>query len=243
MIIADGVTDEDITTVAEAVKDADFPVLSVDPGPFTAAMAIARVGVPQQEGSIFAVVGSVTEATQQQLQTLTLAHTCHFVRADCPLLANPATRETEIARIASAIAAAPASARILGVCTAQLPEHVCSLHELGAQFGLAQHEVSESINDALAEVALRLLQKNELRLGGIFVSGGEVTVTVTRRLQAAGLRVRDEVLPLAMYGSLIGGLYPDLPIVTKGGFVGDAHGMTQCMDYLIAKISARTYSM
>jgi uncharacterized protein YgbK (DUF1537 family) len=78
-------------------------------------------------------------------------------------------------------------------------------------------------------------------LGGLYVSGGEVTVTVTRRLQAAGLRVRDAVLPLAMYGNLIGGLHPDLPIVTKGGFVGDAHGMTQCMDYLIAKLSTRTH--
>jgi len=232
MIIADSATDEDIATVAEAVKDVDFPVLSVDPGPFTAAMAVARVDVPQQEGRILAVVGSVTEATQRQLQTLTLAHMCHFVRADCPLLANPATRETEIARIAPAIAAAPANAGILGVCTAQQPDQVCNLHELGARHGLAQHEVSESINDALAEVALRLLQRNELRLGGIYVSGGEVTVTVTRRLQAAGLRVRDEVLPLAMYGNLIGGLYPDLPIVTKGGFVGDVHGLTQCMDYL-----------
>jgi uncharacterized protein YgbK (DUF1537 family) len=240
MIVADSASDEDIMTLAEAVNGVDFPVLAVDPGPFAAAMTVARVGVPQQEERVFAVVGSVTESTQEQLKTLALAHDCHFVRADCPLLANPATRETEIARIASAIAAAPEDAKILGVCTAERPEHVCSLRELGARFGLARHEVSESINDALAEVALRLLRRSELRIGGIYVSGGEVTVTVTRRLEAAGLCVRDEVLPLAMYGSLIGGLYPGLPIVTKGGFVGDAHGLAQCMDYLSARISSRT---
>ncbi|MDR0467032.1 MAG: four-carbon acid sugar kinase family protein [Deltaproteobacteria bacterium] len=233
MIVADAATNEDIASLAEAVRDVDFPVLAVDPGPFSAAMGVARVGAPQQEGRILAVVGSVTEATQQQLETLSLARNCHFVLADCGLLVNPATREAEIARIAPAIAAAPPDAAILGVCAARRPEHVRNLSELGAQFQLARHEVSESINNALAEVAFRLLRKSELHIAGLYVSGGEATTTVTRRLQAAGLRVRDEVLPLAMFGSLIGGLYPDLPVVTKGGFVGDAHGLTQCVDYLI----------
>jgi uncharacterized protein YgbK (DUF1537 family) len=183
-------------------------------------------------------VGSVTELTQRQLEALALAHDCHVVRADCALLVNPATRGTEMARVVSALAAAPAGAGILGVCTAQRPEHVWSLHELGTRYGLAGHELSRSINEALAEIALQVLRRSELRLGGLYSSGGEVTETVTRKLQAAGLCVRDEVLPLAMYGSLIGGPYSGLPIVTKGGFVGDAYGLAQCMDYLIAKISA-----
>jgi uncharacterized protein YgbK (DUF1537 family) len=138
----------------------------------------------------------------------------------------------------SAVAAAPVDAEILGVCTVQRPEHVCSLHELGLRHGLARHEVSENINEALAEIALRLLRETGLRLSGIYTSGGEVTVAVTRSLKAVGLRVLDMVLPLATYGSLVGGLYPGLPVITKGGFVGDAHGLVQCMDYLIAALSA-----
>ena len=255
MIVADGATDEDITTVAAAVQDADFPLLAVDPGPFTAALAVVRLGVKRGSSDskprhcqkravahprILAVVGSAIELTQQQLAALILAHTCHFVRAECTLLANPATREAEIVRVASTVAVAPAQTKILGVCTAQRPEHVYNLRELGAQYGLAQHELSEVINGALAEIALRLLQGDGLRLGGIYASGGEVTVTLTRKLQAAGLWVRDSVLPLATYGSLIGGLYPDLPIITKGGFVGDVHGLTQCMEYMIAALAAQT---
>jgi uncharacterized protein YgbK (DUF1537 family) len=187
-------------------------------------------------------VGSATELTQRQLETLALARDCRIVRAECTLLANPATRETEIARIAAAIADAPAQAPILCVCTVQRPEHVCSLHELGLRHGLAQHELSEGINEALAEIAFRLLRGGGLRLGGVYTSGGEVTVAVTRRLQAAGLRVRDMVLPLATYGSLVGGLHPGLPIITKGGFVGDARGLVQCMDYLAAALAAGTRS-
>lgn len=84
------------------------------------------------------------------------------------------------------------------------------------------------------------LQKKELRLGGLYTSGGEVTVAVARRLRASGFSVRGEVLPLAVYGRLIGGEYPDFPMVTKGGFVGDSESIVQCVNYLFTKISTQT---
>ena len=51
--------------------------------------------------------------------------------------------------------------------------------------------------------------------------------------------MRDQVLPLAVYGHIIGGEHPDLPMITKGGFVGDKDSLVECMEYLFTKISSR----
>lgn len=242
MVVLDGATDAEITTAAEALRSVDFPVLAVDPGPFTAALAAVKAGVPSRvvEDRVLAIVGSVTELTQRQLEALRVEHPCHIVRADCTRLLNPSTREEEISSLVRRVAQAPADAKIVGVCTAECATDVQSLTELGAQYGLVQHQASDAINAALAEVCARLLAEPALQIGGLYTSGGEVTVAVTTRLEAGGFSVRDEIIPLAVYGRLIQGLYPDLPMVTKGGFVGDSKGLIQCLDYLIAKISTRT---
>lgn len=242
MVVLDGATDAEITTAAEALRSVDFPVLAVDPGPFTAALAAVKAGVPSRvvEDRVLAIVGSVTELTQRQLEALRVEHPCHIVRADCTRLLNPSTREEEISTLVRRVAQAPADAKIVGVCTAECATDVQSLTDLGAQYGLVQHQASDAINAALAEVCARLLAEPALQIGGLYTSGGEVTVAVTTRLEAGGFSVRDEIIPLAVYGRLIQGLYPDLPMVTKGGFVGDSKGLIQCLDYLIAKISTRT---
>jgi uncharacterized protein YgbK (DUF1537 family) len=102
------------------------------------------------------------------------------------------------------------------------------------------HEVSARINSGLAEVSAALLGAPDSRIGGLYTSGGEVTLAVARRLGAVGFSVRDEVLPLAVYGRLVQGTCHDLPIVTKGGFVGDTRSLVDCVRYLKTKISTRT---
>ena len=92
---------------------------------------------------------------------------------------------------------------------------------------------------ALAHVAQETLKNESLRIGGLYTSGGEVTVSVMRALETGGFSVRVMVLPLAVYGHIIGGQHPDLPMITKGGFVGDKDSLVECMEYLFTKISSR----
>jgi len=40
------------------------------------------------------------------------------------------------------------------------------------------------------------------------------------------------VVPLAVAGSLVGGPWDGLQVVTKGGLVGDASTMVACIDHL-----------
>jgi hypothetical protein len=46
------------------------------------------------------------------------------------------------------------------------------------------------------------------------------------------------VVPLAVAGSLVGGPWDGLPVVTKGGLVGDAGTTVACLDHLRSNADA-----
>jgi uncharacterized protein YgbK (DUF1537 family) len=96
-------------------------------------------------------------------------------------------------------------------------------------------EVSNLINTSLAEITYQILGKNSA-FQGIYTSGGDITVAVSKKFQTAGIRLLDEVVPLAAYGEFIAGDYDGLKIITKGGMVGDKNAMITCMRYLKEKL-------
>lgn len=242
ILVFDAVTNDDIADIAEAFRETPFPVVAVDPGPFTAELAAKRIAPSGVEFTdrVLAVIGSTSELTRRQIEALRLAHEVHMVRLDCKALLNPVKREAEIASAVAAIAKAPDSATVLGVCTAERAEDVFSMDELSKTMNMAPSNISESINAALAAIAEQILAKPELKIGGLYTSGGEVTVSTIRRLGGQGFSVRDQVIPLAVYGHLLGGKAPDTPMITKGGFVGDTGSLVHCIEYLFAKISTKT---
>lgn len=241
-VVCDAVSDDDIAVIAQSLADAPYPLVSLDPGPFTSELAAARIEAPRAEfeNRIFLTVGSTSELTRVQLETLRLAHPCHIVSMDVrKVLAGEAESQAECRRVLEAVFAAPEEAKVLGVCTAASKEDVFSMQEMSQTLGIAPSEISRRINMALAHVAQEALKNESLRIGGLYTSGGEVTVSVMRTLKAGGFSVRIMVLPLAVYGHIIGGEHPDLPMITKGGFVGDKDSLVECMEYLFTKISSR----
>ena len=241
-VVCDAVSDDDIAVIAQSLADAPYPLVSLDPGPFTSELAAARIEAHRAEfeNRIFLTVGSTSELTRVQLETLRLAHPCHIVSMDVrKVLAGEAESQAECRRVLEAVFAAPEEAKVLGVCTAASKEDVFSMQEMSQTLGIAPSEISRRINMALAHVAQEALKNENLRIGGLYTSGGEVTVSVMRTLKAGGFSVRIMVLPLAVYGHIIGGEHPDLPMITKGGFVGDKDSLVECMEYLFTKISSR----
>ena len=245
IIVCDAVTDEDITTIAESLRNAPFRIVSVDPGPFTATLAAVRVSTPRAafDDRVLLVVGSTTELTRRQLEALRLAHPTHICKVDCNALLQENLREAEIRRVVEDLLASPPEAEVLGVCTVERIEDIFPMEDVARSMGITSNQVSVRITQALSAITRRLLEHSDLRIGGLYTSGGEVTVSTIRELDAKGFSVRDEVLPLAVYGRLIQGLYPDFPMVTKGGFVGGTESLVQCIEYLFTKISTRKHQL
>jgi uncharacterized protein YgbK (DUF1537 family) len=91
-------------------------------------------------------------------------------------------------------------------------------------------EEAEAIPSALARSVRRALE--EQAVGGVYTTGGDLTAALLSELGSHGLEVTDEVVPLAVSGSVVGGPWDGLPIVTKGGLIGDAGTTIACIDHL-----------
>ena len=89
--------------------------------------------------------------------------------------------------------------------------------------------------DRAAEIAMRIFTA-EPTFRAMYTSGGDITVAVCERFGTAGLRLMDEVLPLAAYGTFLEGSFNGVHIITKGGSQGDSTAINQCITYLKEKL-------
>ena len=239
VIVVDATTDEDITKIAKAVKNYKLNIVTVDPGPFTAAVAKEYLEVPSVSPGqkVMLTVGSVSNLTRKQLDELRLEHSPLLVEADAKKLIYDNSKKEEIQRIVNKLINDMAEYEVIGVITTKNENEILNLSLIAKDLNITEDEVSQRINNGLAEITTTLLEKTESQIGGLYTSGGDVTVAVCNALGCAGIEVKDEVLPLAVYGRLRKGIYNNTPVITKGGLVGDEKALIKCVNYLLTKLS------
>ncbi|HCM13813.1 MAG TPA: Hrp-dependent type III effector protein, partial [Lachnospiraceae bacterium] len=98
-------------------------------------------------------------------------------------------------------------------------------------------ECAAYLAKAIAEIIFRIKSKLGNEIGGLYISGGDISTAFCEKVKAVGFDVQDEVVPLAIYSKLLGGAFDQTPIITKGGLVGDDTTLITCVDYLRNKIS------
>ena len=228
VIIADAMTNDHIDLIAGAMVDLSREIakapgslvdgqrlewVSIDPGP--GSLALARALLPAHEtGVILGVSGSATEVTRAQLATLDDDPTITVLRA--------VLDEDNLPDVEATVAAirAVTSARAIIVATVL---DASDLLELTA-------EQSDLIPHRLARITARAVEASAV--SGLYTTGGDVTVAVLRVLGAVGMEIEREIIPLAAGGHIVGGSAAGLPIVTKGGLIGDPDTGVLCFDHL-----------
>ncbi len=238
VIIVDATTNEDITKIAKAVKNTGLNVIAVDPGPFTAALAeeyleVPKVG-PGQKAML--TIGSISNLTKKQLDEFKLEYSAFIAEVDASNFLYETTRNDEVNKAVSEILDVLIEFPVIGVTTLSEGK-ILNLGKAAKELKISEDEVSQKISNGLAEITLKVLEKSQSLIGGLYTSGGDVTVAVCNSLRAAGIEVKDEVLPLAVYGRIIDGKYHNMPIITKGGLIGDERALIKCVSYLLTKLS------
>lgn len=151
-------------------------------------------------------------------------------------LKNDDRRSKEIDRVVSEITN---NCGNYDVCTVIgdgiMPENRIDFTPYANRYHCSQDEVSERINSSFAEITYKILKSNNA-FQGIYTSGGDITVAVSRKFKTAGIRLLDEVIPLAAYGEFISGEFDGLKIITKGGMAGDKNALNVCIHYLKEKL-------
>lgn len=248
VIIADALTEDHLRDVAEAAVEADPEVMwvGIDPGP--GSLAIARAMGARSAAAappLLAVAGSATELTRSQLQRVLGERRTTLVRP-APRAEGSAVPDVEAT--AAAVGAAVRRARpgeIVLLASVVHPEDVRELSDAE----------SDALPEALGRIAAQVVSANDgpvtaagpdpqagpgPAIGGLYTTGGDITTSVLAALGAAGMEIDEEVVPLAAAGSLVGGPWAGLPIVTKGGLVGDAGTALACLDHLSGMVRMRT---
>ncbi len=221
VVVSDALTEEHLAKLARAaVQAADHSMVwvSVDSGPGTRALAraleIRAAGTPSP---LLAVSGSATELTRLQLARLCAVRDVVVVR---PVLDGVVP---DVDATAATLDTAIANARVGQIVLLTSVLEAADLVEVDSM-------AAERIPWALVRAVRCVLERQSV--GGLYATGGDVAAALLANVGADGLDVETEVVPLAVAGSLVSGPHTGLPIVTKGGLIGDEDTAVLCLDHL-----------
>lgn len=246
VIVVDGITLEDVETIAKACIALKWNVVAVDPGPFTAKLAYERglIGVEEpnipetadEEGkTVLIAAGSATPVTKKQMEVL--CEDERHVRISVepiPLIngGDEAVAEAERAvELAKEMFQEGSQPRAILFETA-LHGELLNLDEEDKKRGYASGMSANRINAGLGTIITKLMERvGRDRVAGLYTTGGDTMVNVCYQLGVECIQVMDYVIPQADVGRLVGS-YDGLPVVGKGGLTGNDRTACDIVDRL-----------
>lgn len=240
IIIFDAITQEDIDLISDSVIESGIRFIAVDPGAFIATLT-QKLVVPSESRTmqrILTVVGSVNPVAKVQMENFWLAQPVYNVFVETKQFLNgEEAREKEICRVTEDILAHRDSGRLFSVTVDGIyPENRLNFPVYAEKLKISVDEVSDLINQSMAEITCRLLKADDT-FTGLYASGGDVTAAICKQCHAIGLNLIDEVIPLAACGSFMKGDFPHKLIVTKGGMTGSPDAINTCIARLKALLN------
>lgn len=232
IIIFDAITDNDLHLIAKAVVDSKVKFVAVDPGVFTGAICKQLLMKPkhERENKVLVVVGSVNAVAADQVFNFLEHQNPHNVFMDVEaFIKDDSSRQTEINRVTEEALKGGNLVSIVG--SGIYPKNRIDFPKYEKSLNLTIESISNIINDAIAEITYQILSADH-SFTGLYTSGGDISVSVCKRLGAYGLELYHEVQPLASFVRLKGGQFDGLKNITKGGMVGDKNALNVCINYL-----------
>ena len=229
VLIFDAVNNEDIIKISKAIIHSDINIITVDPGPFTLYYSKELQKKNHLEKKILMVIGSVTATTKKQIEYILQEEDIFLVKMKVEDFFEKETCLKEIERVISFIKKGIASYDLFLVTTSPIgDEKKADLQKLAKNLNTTVEEISKIIANTLTETVVKILKETE-KFEGVYSSGGDITIALLEKLKAIGVEIREEVIPLAAYGRIIGGDFSNLKLVSKGGMVGDETVIKLCL--------------
>ena len=229
VLIFDAVNNEDIIKISKAIIHSDINIITVDPGPFTLYYSRELQKKNHLEKKILMVIGSVTATTKKQIEYILQEEDIFLVKMKVEDFFEKETCLKEIERVISYIKKGIASYDLFLVTTSPIgDEKKADLQKLAENLNTTVEEISKIIANTLTETVVKILKETE-KFEGVYSSGGDITIALLEKLKAIGVEIREEVIPLAAYGRIIGGDFSNLKLVSKGGMVGDEKTIKLCL--------------
>ncbi|MFE1245850.1 four-carbon acid sugar kinase family protein [Fictibacillus sp. NPDC058756] len=239
IIVIDAITDDQIKLIAETMGSFNHSFIPVDPGPLTSCYVKEKYKKRNTSPKIIVSVGSCTNVIGKQLNHLirTMNVKPVVVVPEKLISLDMEVRTAELSRAVQEGLRRTKNEDITLVTTYQADKQLLDLKTLAKEQGTSEESLAKRITDGLALITQKIIQGSETVISGCFSSGGDVTASICAAGKTYGIQLLDEVFPLAAYGRLIGGYLDGLPIITKGGLVGEDDAITRSVQYLIQQVN------
>lgn len=238
IIVFDAISFTDIGSIAEAIHNLGISWIAVDPGPFTQkACELAYSGrrrtTKKNSGKVFFVAASASDLTRNQLAHLQDQCSAKITDVDIRHFLDTDDEQPFENDIANHIWQSSQCADIFGLRAAGSKDQLIDIHEEARKRGITQDDIARRITFGLARVARKALEPGISYLKGIYLTGGDMTVAFCRENQVAAIELIEEIQPHISFGTLVGGPLHHIPLVTKGGLIGEADTVITCTKYLL----------
>ena len=255
VVVADATTDAHIATLAEAAAGLPQPVLSVDPGPFTTALnrvRLERAGLlhervlqsasqgacsPSLGTHLAGAVGSVTELSRRQVAAAAEAGVIEPIPLALGAWGLEAvSRSDSFAKVSTEVAARVVEAALARLRQGHRPVLVTSSPGEPLLPASAAPTVARAVGELMAALVQAAADQGT-PLGGLYLSGGDITAATCRALESPVLRLEAQVEPLVALARLDRGPFAGLALVTKGGLVGDDQALVRAIGTLARRVA------
>ncbi|MYL34353.1 four-carbon acid sugar kinase family protein [Pontibacillus yanchengensis] len=235
IISIDALTDHHIELISQVMTTIDRPVLSVDPGPLTAAYAKNVTASEHTDKKYVLTVGSATNQTGQQLSYFIDKWKVNPVYVQPKQLATfTSSWQDEVDRVVQEVDQQIAKERFMLITTYHPGQEMLDLEAIAERENTSEESLAKRITDGLSSISRKVIEKNRDQIAGCYLSGGDVTASLCSIVRARGIELEDEVMPLAAFGKFVGGYLDGMYVVTKGGMIGDKKAIATCMNYLVS---------
>lgn len=224
IVVIDAVRDVEIDIIAKACVTSGISYVCVDPGVFTVkSMKYKYPLQPQRIAKNLLVIGSLSEISKNQLDYFVKKNSTVVYKIDIENLIK--NYEDEELKALNHIKTIGENYRNLCI-TSIYSKRFSKYDNLGKKL-----EFSEKISARIALIAIKILK--EMDIGLVYLCGGDIAKDFVDHIHAEGIDVIREVIPLVVFGKLIGGDYAGLNILTKGGMVGEV----EALDLIMSRLS------
>lgn len=220
MVVVDAVEDRDLSLIAHAICEQEALPLLVGAAGLANALPVRLFMQEKQALPVLVVAGSMSEATRRQVNKALCQDRAKVVDIDVSRLAS-ADFEQEIASVVEQACALLSRQHHTILRTSRCADDRQMIDTLCASVGMSRQALGERLSQRLGIITLRIIE--QARIGGLFLTGGDIATAVASALGAEGYRIQSEVAPCIPCGTFVNSEIDDLPVITKaGGFGSDS---------------------
>lgn len=218
VVVLDAESDRDLAMIAQSLAGINQPFMLVGAAGLANALPVTFYRERKKRLPVLVVAGSMSEATRRQIEFAAGEKSLGIVDIDVGHLLHGDNSAMIASLVQDAIELLTQEQHcVLRTCRNDQErlkiDHLCLLYQLTRQ------ELGETIGFWLGKITQQII--NQSRIGGLFLTGGDIAIAVAHAFGAQGYRIQQEVTPCVPCGTFVNSDIGDLPVITKAGGFGD----------------------